>query len=116
MDAFDAFNEVQIHLLSLAHAHAERIVMECFAHGVASASEPTLKSTLAMLRDLYAMEYLHRDIGWFLENGYIEPTKSRAIRDLRNQLCADARAQALPLVNAWGIPDGDRKSTRLNSS
>jgi len=106
MDAFDAFNEVQIHLLSLAHAHAERIVMECFAHGVASASEPTLKSTLAMLRDLYAMEYLHRDIGWFLENGYIEPTKSRAIRDLRNQLCADARAQALPLVNAWGIPDG----------
>lgn len=106
MDAFDAFNEVQIHLLSLAQAHAERLVMECFAQGVDSASEPGVKRTLAMLRDLYAMEYLHRDIGWFLENGYVEPTKSRAIRDLRNQLCADARAQALPLVNAWGIPDG----------
>lgn len=106
MDAFDAFNEVQPHLLSLANAHAERVVMECFAEGVDAAQDPALKRTLTMLRDLYAMEYLHRDIGWFLENGYVEPQKSRAIRDLRNQLCADARQQALPLVNAWGIPDG----------
>lgn len=105
MDAFDAFNEVQVHLFSLAEANAQRIVMECFVEGVESAQDPAVKNTLAMLRDLYAMEYLHRDIGWFLENGYVEPQKSRAIRDLRNQLCADARAQALPLVNAWGIPD-----------
>lgn len=105
IDAFDAFNEVQVHMLSLARAHAERVVMECFVDSVKNAEEPELKAVLAGLRDLYAMDYLHRDIGWFMENGYIDPPKARAIRDLRNELCAEVRQQALPLVDGWGIPD-----------
>lgn len=105
VDAFRAFNEVQDHLLSLAQATAERTVMECFCDAVERVDEGALRDTLALLRDLYAMEYIQRDIGWFLENGYIDPPKSRAIRDLLNELCEEVREQALPLVNAWGIPD-----------
>lgn len=105
MDAFDAFNEVQVHMLNMAKAHAERLVMESFIEGVERAEDDDVKRALKTLRDLYAMEYLHRDIGWFMENGYVQPVKARAIRDLRDELCAEARQQALPLVNAWGIPD-----------
>ncbi|QDG52853.1 acyl-CoA oxidase [Persicimonas caeni] len=104
-DAFTAFNEVQDHLLSLSKATAERMVMESFADQIDTLEDGPLHDALSLLRDLYALEYIYRDIGWFLENGYIEPPKSRAIRDLLNELCEQAREQALPLVNAWGIPD-----------
>jgi acyl-CoA oxidase len=105
MDAFNAFNEVQDHLFSLAKATWEREVMDAFCERVGELDDGSLKDTVTLMRDVYAMEFIYRDIGWFLENGYIEPRKSRAIRDLLNELCFEARQQALPLVDAWGIPD-----------
>jgi acyl-CoA oxidase len=105
MDAFNAFNDVQDHLFSLAQATSERMVMDAFCERVGGLEDGPIKDTLSLMRDVYAMEYILRDIGWFLENGYIEPRKSRAIRDLLNELCFEARQQALPLVDAWGIPD-----------
>ena len=80
MDAFSAFNEVQLHLFRLAEAHAERLVFDCFADRVDQVDDPALRDTLALLRDLFALEYLQRDIGWFLEHGYVEPPKARAMR------------------------------------
>ncbi len=105
MEAFIAFNEVQDHLLALSNAYARRLVLEAFVERIEGLDDGAERDVLELLRDLYAMFELHEDIGWFLENGYIEPTKSRAIRDLLNELCFEARQQALPLVNAWGIPD-----------
>lgn len=105
MDSFDAFNDVQDHLLSLAHAHVQRVVMEQFARGVEETEDAGLREVLAGLRDLYAMTNLHDDIGWFLENGYIEPQKARAIRGQVNALCDEVRPHALSLVDAFGIPD-----------
>jgi acyl-CoA oxidase len=79
--------------------------MDAFCERVGELDDGSLKDTVTLMRDVYAMEFIYRDIGWFLENGYIEPRKSRAIRDLLNELCFEARQQALPLVDAWGIPD-----------
>ncbi len=103
-DAFSAFNDVQTHLFRLSRAHAERLVYDCFAERVDQVDEPALGRTLALLRDLFALEYLQRDIGWYLEHGYVEPPKARAIRRLHEELCQEVRQQALPLVDAWGIP------------
>lgn len=105
MDSFEAFNDVQDHLMSLAHAHVERVVMEQFAKAVDETADDDLRDMLAKLRDLYAMSKIHEDIGWFLENGYVEVQKARAIRDQVNVLCDEVREQAIPLVNAFGIPD-----------
>ncbi|MGM0556882.1 MAG: acyl-CoA dehydrogenase [Myxococcota bacterium] len=105
MDSFEAFNQVQDHLMSLAHAHVERVVMEQFARGVEETEDEDMRAILAKMRNLYAMSNIHEDIGWFLENGYVEPQKARAIRDQVNELCEQLREQALPLVNAFGIPD-----------
>jgi acyl-CoA oxidase len=105
MDAFNAFNEVQDHLFALSQATSERLVMDAFCDRLDGLEDSPIKDALTLMRDLYAMEYIQRDLGWFLENGYIEPVKSRAIRDLLNELCFEARQQALPLVDAWGIPD-----------
>ncbi|MFW5967963.1 MAG: acyl-CoA dehydrogenase [Persicimonas sp.] len=105
VDSFDAFNQVQDHLLSLSKAYAERLVMEAFVERIEKVDDDELRRPLELMRDLYATFHLHDDIGWYLENGYIEPAKSRAIRDLLNDLCFEARKQAIALVDAWGIPD-----------
>jgi acyl-CoA oxidase len=104
MDPFDAFNECQDHLLRLANAHAERAILEPFTAAVEASSGPQ-REVLALLRDLFALWRIEEDRGWFLETGHMEGVKTKAIRALVGRLCAESRRHALPLVEAWGIPD-----------
>ena len=105
MDSFAAFNEVQDHLLNLARAFVERVVLEAFVEAVESCEDPKVQAQLRTLCTLHVLWEMDRDRGWFLKNGVLESSKASAIRDLVNELCGEVRAQALPLVDAFGIPD-----------
>lgn len=105
MPAFEAFNEVQDHLMVLAHAHIERVVFEQFHETVESVDDEGIREKLEALRSLFAMERIYDDVGWYLESGYLAPPKSKAIRDQLNALCDQLRPQAVPLVDAFGIPE-----------
>jgi len=105
VEAFEAFNQCQEHLLSLAHAHVERLVLEQFLKGVAAVKEPGLKTVLGRLCDLYGLSCLDSASGWFLEHGLLEGAKARAIRKEVERLCAEVRPDAVALVDAFGIPD-----------
>lgn len=106
MDAFDAMNAVQDHLVTLARAHTERVMLEAFHEGVQRAPTPGISETLRTLSSLFALERLEADRAWFLETGYFEPAKSEAIRTQVNLLCAEVAEQAEVLVDAFAIPDG----------
>jgi acyl-CoA oxidase len=105
MDSFDAMNACQDHLVSLATAHVDRVVHERFLEGVARAPTPGLSELLRTLSELHGLSRLERDRSWYLEAGYLEAPKSRAIRSLVNRLCGEVREQAVFLVDAFGIPD-----------
>ncbi|MFP2932135.1 acyl-CoA dehydrogenase [Pyxidicoccus sp. 3LG] len=105
VEAFEAFNQCQEHLLVLAHAHVERLVLEQFLKGVAAVTEPGLKAVLGRLCDLYGLSCLESASGWFLEHGLLEGSKARAIRKEVERLCAEVRPDAVALVDAFGIPD-----------
>jgi acyl-CoA oxidase len=105
VDSFDAMNRVQDHLLALADAHVERIVLEAFQEGIARAPSPAASERLAGLAALWALARLEADRGWFLESGYFEAAKARAIRGEVNTLCAEVAEQAEGLVDGFGIPD-----------
>lgn len=105
MDGFEAMNEVQDHLVALARAHAEGLVLDAFQEAVVRAPTPGLSETLRTLVALYALSRLEADRAWFLEAGYLETPKARAVRDQVNRLCAEVRDQAPFLVDAFGIPD-----------
>ena len=105
VDSFDAMNRVQDHLLALAHAHVERVVLEAFREGVARAPSPAASERLASLAALWALARLEADRGWFLECGYFEGAKARAIRAQVNALCREVAEQVEGLVDAFGIPD-----------
>lgn len=106
LEPFAAMNEVQDHLVTLARAHTERILVEAFQTGVARAPTPGISETLRTLSTLFALERLEADRAWFLEAGYFEPAKSEAIRTQVNVLCGEVAEQAELLVDAFAIPDG----------
>ncbi|MDH3708640.1 MAG: acyl-CoA dehydrogenase family protein, partial [Cyclobacteriaceae bacterium] len=105
MNSFQAFNECQNHLVQLAHAYIERVILEQFLQTIDGVTEIDLQQPLRQLCQLFALNLLHQHKGWYLENGYFEASKSKAIRKELTVLCAEVRQQAGPLVDAFGIPD-----------
>lgn len=105
LDAFEAFTAIQAHAVALATAHIEEHVHDRFAAAIASMSKSPERDALEATRALWAVWRLHDDIGWFLENDCVEPGKARAIRKLLGRQCARVREMAIPLVDAFGIPD-----------
>jgi acyl-CoA oxidase len=74
------------------------------ANAAEKAPEP-LQGVLARLVELHALSELERDRASFLEEGYFEPSKSKAIRGQVNQLCSEVRPEARALVRAFRIPE-----------
>ncbi|MEQ8329766.1 MAG: acyl-CoA dehydrogenase [Longimicrobiales bacterium] len=105
IDSFDAMNECQDHLVELADAHTERLILDAFQEAVARAPTPGLSEALAQLSALFALSRMEAHRGWYLEAGYFEAAKSRAVRARVTDLCGDVREFAGFLVDAFGIPD-----------
>jgi acyl-CoA oxidase len=105
MDSFQAVVECQDHLVALARAHVEHVVARALGDAVARAPNPGLSDVLASVAALFALEAVERDRGWFLESGYLEAAKSRAIRSRVTALCREVRDQAAVLVVGFGIHD-----------
>jgi acyl-CoA oxidase len=105
MDGFDAVMDVQDHLVSLAIAHVEERIHASFAAAVEAVPPGAEHDALERMRSLYAVWRLHEAGGWFMENGYLEPNKARALRKLVGTLCSELRPLAIPLVDGFGIPD-----------
>lgn len=104
-DLFRAMNACQDHLVELALAHTERLVLEAFQEGVARAPHPGLSEALSTTCALFALSRVEAHRGWYLETGYLEPPKSRAIRAQVNALCGEVREMAPLLVEGFGIPE-----------
>lgn len=105
MDSFDAFNVCQQHLVQVGFAYIERIILEKFIEQVEATKDTGCKSVLKKLCDLFALSQIEKNKGWYLEQGYMEGVKTKAIRKLVNQLCWDIRQDAVPLTDAFNIPD-----------
>jgi acyl-CoA oxidase len=104
MDSFDAFNVCQHHMLQVSFAFIERIVLQQFQLAVQQTADAGCKSVLTKLCNLFALSQIDKNKGWYLEQGYMEGVKTKAIRKVLNQLCWEVRQEAVPLVNAFGIP------------
>jgi acyl-CoA oxidase len=103
-DSFAASNAIQDHLVELARAWVDRRLVEGFQDAVEERDGP-LGEILRRVAALAALARLEERMAWFLRSGYLEAGKSRAIRSLVNRLCRELRPQAVPLVDAFGIPD-----------
>lgn len=105
LPAYDAFIRCQDHLMTLAHAHVERSILEVFIKGINDCEDETLRKPLKKLGALFALSHIEQHNGWYLESGYLEPIKTKAIRTQVNKLCYEVRQIAVDLVKAFDIPE-----------
>jgi acyl-CoA oxidase len=98
------FSEVQDHVIAVAHAHVERLVLEAFVEKVRTLPDGDNKVALGLLCDLFALTTIESDRAWFMEHGRLSAQRSKAISREVNGLCRKVRPLAVDLVDAWGIP------------
>lgn len=105
LDPYDAYNVAQHQMIDVAQAYLERIVLEQFQQAIQTIEDENCKQVLLRLYQLYALSQIEKNKGWYLEDGYMESVKTKAIRKMVNQLCWEIRPDAVSLVKAFDIPD-----------
>ncbi|MER7174425.1 acyl-CoA dehydrogenase family protein [Streptomyces mesophilus] len=98
------FSRVQDHVIAVARAHMERLVLEAFADKLRAMPDSDNKVALGLLCDLFALTTIEADRAWFMEHGRLTVQRSKAISREVNDLCRKVRPIAEDLVDAWGIP------------
>ena len=104
MNSYDAFLRCQTHLIELAHAYIERVILEQFVEAVNKCEDGDCKIILKKLCDLFALSTIQENKGWYLEQDYMQGAKTKAIRKMVDKLCKDVRSEAAFLVEAFAIP------------
>ncbi|MEW1929270.1 acyl-CoA dehydrogenase family protein [Streptomyces sp. NPDC088360] len=107
------FSQVQDHVIAVAHAHVERLVLEAFVDKVRQLPAGDNKVALGLLCDLFALSTIEADRAWFMEHGRLTVQRSKAIRREVNDLCRKVRPIVADLVAAWGIPQQMLRSPDL---
>ena len=105
LEPYDAFNVVQHQMIDVAQAYLDRIVLEQFTIAIQSFEDKKSRDIVTKLAQLYALSLIEKNKGWYLEEGYLEAVKTKAIRKMVNQLCWEIRPEAVSLVKAFAIPD-----------
>ncbi|MFJ5136053.1 acyl-CoA dehydrogenase [Streptomyces sp. NPDC088707] len=98
------FSQVQDHVIALARAHVERLVLESFVDACKTHPDGGNKVALGLLCDLFALSTIEADRAWFMEHGRLTVQRSKAISREVNDLCRKIRPLAVDLVDAWAIP------------
>jgi len=114
MSAFDAFNEVQDHVLHAANAHIDRIVLEAFVAGIASCEDEETQKLLNVVCDLYALSVIEDDKAWYIEHRYLSTERAKAVTRGINDRCRVLRPYAETLVDGFGIPEQLRYAEMLH--
>lgn len=107
------FSQVQDHVIAVAHAHVERLVLEAFVDKVRQQPDGDNKVALGLLCDLFALSTIEADRAWFMEHGRLTVQRSKAIRREVNDLCRKIRPIADDVVDAWNIPPAMLRSPDL---
>ncbi|PCJ97934.1 MAG: acyl-CoA oxidase [Flavobacteriaceae bacterium] len=103
--AYQAFLKVQTHLLALGKAYSIELAHETFINFTETISDEKHKLLFQKLGTLYALHEIRNDAQWYLEQGYIGGTKSKAIRQRVERLCTELRPHIEVLVDGFGIPE-----------
>lgn len=109
---FEAWNECLPSAIPAALAHIDYSIFKSFhtflasslnvISGEAASTEAT--ALFRQIKDLYALSIISDNTSFYLEEGYIAPSKAKAIHRQVNELCRSLRPHAVTLVEAFNIP------------
>jgi len=101
---FAAWNACLGHILALATAHVDSVSFDAASEAAERCPDRDCRRALRACAELFALRAVAGD-ALFRNDEYVAPAKAKAISRLIVRLCAELRGVALPLVDAWAIPD-----------
>jgi acyl-CoA oxidase len=104
-DAFEVFRAVQDHAVVAAQAYIDTVMLEAFSAAIDRCEDEPVKAVLNLVCDLFALQNVEADKGFFQEHGRLSSPRTKAITREVNRLCNEVRLEAGPLVDSFGIPD-----------
>ncbi|KAA2218601.1 acyl-CoA dehydrogenase family protein [Maribacter flavus] len=103
--SYQAFLKVQTHLLALGKAYSIELAYNTYLQFTENIQDEKHRALFQKLGTLFALYEIRKDASWYLEQGYIGGTKSKAIRQRVERLCTELRPHIHVLVDGFGIPD-----------
>ncbi len=105
MPSYQAFLKVQTHLLALGKAYSVELAYTTFTDFLTGIKDEKNRELFQKLGTLYALHEIREDAVWYLEQGYLGGSKSKAIRQRVERLCTELRPHSGVLVDGFGIPE-----------
>ena len=103
--SYQAFLKVQTHLLEVGKAYSEVLSIKWYYEFITDLPEEKYKNLLLQVGALHSLSIIRKDAVWYLEQGYLSSTKSKAIRQRVERLSTELRPHAHALVEGFGIPE-----------
>ncbi|KAF9435136.1 acyl-Coenzyme A oxidase [Entomortierella beljakovae] len=101
----EAWNSNQTQLVRLADIHSWRYFLVLYAQGIEAFKTSPLYPMLLKMGNLMGVMVLQRHVNMFLEEGYFDGSHSKLVNQVFVDMCKDLRKDAVPLVDAWEVPD-----------
>ncbi|MFX0555473.1 acyl-CoA dehydrogenase [Maribacter sp. CXY002] len=103
--SYQAFLKVQTHLIALGKAYSIELAYSTFTDFTDTINSQEHKELFQKLATLYALFEIRKDASWYLEQGYIGSSKSKALRQRVERLCTELRPHIHELIDGFGIPE-----------
>ena len=102
---YDVFLRTQNHMIELAKAYVELIVLQEFQSKLSTLEHNPEKEILEQVYQLFALHTIEQNKAWYLEQDYLEYGKTKAIRHTVERLCGQVRTHCATLVDGFGLSD-----------
>jgi acyl-CoA oxidase len=103
--SYQAFLKVQTHLMALGKAYSSELAYTTFTDFTQGMADEKYRLLFQKLGVLYGLSEIRKDATWYLEQGYLGGTKSKAIRQRVERLSSELRPHIEVLVDGFGIPE-----------
>ena len=100
------FGEHQHALIEAARADARLRQWKAFTRAVERETHAPTKAMLALVRDVFALQTIERELGWYLVRRRLSVSRARAVTRLLDALVLRMRPHAIDLVEAFGYEQG----------
>jgi len=103
--SYQAFLKTQTHILELGKAYSDVLALKWYYEFVAQIENNEYQDLLYQLGALHGLSVIRKNASWYLEQGYINGTKSKAIRQRIERLSTELRPHVKTLVDGFAIPE-----------
>lgn len=100
------FAEHQHALIEAARAEARLRQWKAFTRAVERETHAPTRALLALVRDVFALQAIERELGWYLARRRLDVPRAKAVTRLLDALLLRMRPHAVDLVEAFGYEQG----------